>query len=499
MRYQTAIINAKNNRFWSISFWGILFTTAFILAIGVYAVFSASFIGLLESDDFIFAALQKQSIFIGSGIIVMLITTFAIPRKWFDKLTQFLLFASIVLVLCTAFGGREVNGNRSWFDITSSISVQPSEFTKVFLIGFLGIKIGYLIDNGDVKNLKSLFTATNRSSVFQISAAIGASIGFTLLQKDLGTAIVMMLIVVGILYFSGVKIRYFILIGGVLAAGLACLVISAPYRVQRIMATLFGMCKQQELGKVALSDECRQLVHGKWAFAGGGFTGVGPGASREKWGYIPEGQNDFIFTIIGEELGFIGSVALVIGYLGLIILMFRVFARHLDAKSRVITAGMMVWIACQAIMNMGSAVGSLPIIGVTLPFISSGGSSIISLLTGIGVVLNLIRNGSKTQTSLIKKSRKGSITIAAPTSLTDHLDTAKSLDKAKNRQPHHKTVHKSHISPRSKISDNQNLSKISKSAPIQTKKKPPLKPVLKQKQPEHNSGVIKVDFKKYGS
>jgi cell division protein FtsW len=201
---------------------------------------------------------------------------------------------------------------------------------------------------------------------------------------DLGTSLVLLLILGSLLFAAGAPMRLFLVSGGVAAALVTGLVLSSDSRMNRIGAWIGGTCTDK-LGT------CLQPIHGKYALADGGWWGVGLGASREKWSWLPEAHNDFIFAIIGEELGLPGTLVV----LGLILVLgyacFRLVARSDDLFVRIATAGAMAWLLGQMLINVGAVIGMLPVIGVPLPLVSSGGSALLTSMVTLGMLMSFAR------------------------------------------------------------------------------------------------------------
>jgi cell division protein FtsW len=215
------------------------------------------------------------------------------------------------------------------------------------------------------------------------------AIGFVLIGNDLGTATIMIGIVLGCLFFAGVKLRFILAATvGLALVGLAFAQLSAS-RQRRIDAWLNG-CQPGDY-----ADICWQVQHGTWALASGGLFGVGLGNSKAKWNWLPEADNDFIFAVIGEELGLIGAIVVLVLYVVMAIAFARILRGTTDPFARIVTGAVMVWVVGQAIVNIAVVLGLLPVLGVPLPLISAGGSALIATLLAIGVVLSFARTQGK--------------------------------------------------------------------------------------------------------
>jgi len=217
---------------------------------------------------------------------------------------------------------------------------------------------------------------------------------------DLGTTVIVLGIVSTMLFVSGLPVRHFILMGGLALAAVGGLVAMAPYRLHRFAAVLdpFAPSVYKLAGW--------QPAHSVMGLASGGLFGVGLGASRQKWGNLSEAHTDFIFAVIGEELGLLGTLAVLVLYAALIYGIFRTAMQTRDLFARYACAGVGGWMMMQVIINIGSVIGVLPVVGVTLPFISYGGSSLIANFMGIGYVLNVARRDPRVRSAI--KSRKRS-------------------------------------------------------------------------------------------
>ncbi|WP_210481669.1 putative lipid II flippase FtsW [Naasia sp. SYSU D00948] len=355
------------------SYFLLLGTTVFLVAFGLVMVLSSSSIESFVDDRNPFSAFLTQGGWAVIGLPVMLILSRA-PLRFWQRITVPVLFAAVVLQLLVFTPlGYGYGGNRNWLDL-GFVNIQPSELAKLALVLWLGQVVStrhHLLDDG-----KRLF-----GLVVPVATVL---IGLVLVGRDLGTVIVMASIVFGALFFAGVRLRYLALAGAVAAvAGILVSRMSAS-RVDRINAWLSG-CETDYL------DTCWQIKHGTWALAAGGVFGVGLGNSKAKWSWLPEADNDFIFAVIGEELGLLGAVVVLLLFVVLGFAFIRILNTAPDRFSRTVTSAIMVWVLVQAFVNIAVILGVLPVLGVPLPLISSGGSSLITTLVAIGVVLSVAR------------------------------------------------------------------------------------------------------------
>ncbi|RII42962.1 putative lipid II flippase FtsW [Galactobacter valiniphilus] len=355
----------------------LILSAVILTCFGMVMVLSSSAVEFVSKNQDPFVLFLKQSVFGLIGLVGMFVIM-AMPTRWLRKLAWSALMVSGALLILVLFIGKEVLGNKNWIEI-GPISIQPSEFAKFALILWAATVLGQkrrLI--GDWKH--ALIPV-----VFPGGAAI---LGLVVLEHDLGTVIILALILAVMLWVSGAPRIIFgvVLVAGV--AGILFMAITSGNRMGRITewwASLTG-------GEIDAQGTGLQALQGRYALASGGWFGVGLGQSRLKWSYVPEAQNDFILSIIGEELGLIGSLAIVALFLVMAVSMYRIAHRSRSIFVRVATAGVIAWIIGQAFVNMGMVTGLLPVIGVPLPFISYGGSALLTALCGVGLVLNFARD-----------------------------------------------------------------------------------------------------------
>jgi cell division protein FtsW len=299
------------------------------------------------------------------------------PRFWKRWAWPALLIGGVLQLLVFVPNlGYSYGGNRNWL-LIGDFSVQPSEFVKIALIVWvawvLSTKAGMLDDWKHV--------------ALPIAPVAGVAIVFVLIGNDLGTAFIMLMIVLGCLYFAGVRLRFiFTAVLGIAVVG-ALFALSSSSRSSRISSWFLG-CTAADY-----SGYCWQPEHAKWALAAGGLFGKGLGNSVIKWNWLPHASSDYIFAIIGEELGLVGAVVVLALFVVLAVAFVRIIRSTTDTFARITTAGVMVWVIGQAFVNIAVVLGVLPVLGVPLPLISVGGSALISTLIGIGVVLSFARAG----------------------------------------------------------------------------------------------------------
>ena len=275
----------------------------------------------------------------------------------------------LILVLIPGIGTVR-NGSRSWFGI-GGFGIQPSEFTKLGLIIFTS---KYLANNNrDLKDIKK--------GVLPILTVLILVFGLIMLEPDFGTGVVIVMTIVVLLFISGVKMNFFIKIGVIGIIGIVVLILIAPYRMERIVSFLNPWTDPLGSGF--------QIIQSLYAIGPGGLLGLGFGNSIQKHFYLPEPQTDFIFSIISEEFGFLGILIVSLLFITIIYCGFKIAMNSEDLFGKYIAFGITFGIAFQTILNLSVVVGLIPVTGVTLPFLSYGGSSLLISLTSIGILLNI--------------------------------------------------------------------------------------------------------------
>jgi cell division protein FtsW len=355
-------------------FYILISLTAFLAVFGVFMVLSSSFIDALKTDNNAFSIFFKQSVSAVAGFValsvVSLLRTSSI-RKLMIPFAGFWVVVQLLVVFTPI--GVSVNGNRNWIRLFG-FTIQPSEFLKLAMI----LLVAQLIysKREELDDLKSSWLP-----VLLVSGGIMLTV---LGGRDVGTVIVMALILVGMAVLAGLP-RIVAIGVGLLGAVLVPLIMrSSESRWGRVMAWLFPDAPDP-------NDYNWQSTHGIWAFAAGGIGGVGLGQSKLKWSWIPEAENDFIFAIIGEEMGLIGALLVIVLIIYMAILFIRIAMKTTDLFKRLVVLGIMLWISVQSFVNIAVVLTLLPVLGVPLPLISAGGSSMLASLLAIGVVLAIER------------------------------------------------------------------------------------------------------------
>jgi len=352
----------------------LLSATAMLVVIGLVMVLSASSVTSYKDTNSSYTIFLNQLQFAVVGVIGAFVAS-RIPLITWKRVSVPLLAAALFLqALVFVPGlGLSVNGNRNWIHIAGR-QVQPSEFAKVALVLF-----GATVLTKKRRKLGELMHVAV-PLVFPAGALL---LLLVLGGGDLGTGLVFLAIIAGMLFAAGVPARMFLMAGAASALLAAAMALTSANRMGRIQ-TWLGGCTDP--------NKCFQTIHGQYALADGGWWGVGLGASREKWSWLPAAHNDFIFAIIGEELGLPGTLVIIALFALVGFACYRLVCRTQDFFIRVATAGVMVWILAQAMINIGGVIGLLPVIGVPLPLVSSGGSALMATLFGLGMLLSFARN-----------------------------------------------------------------------------------------------------------
>ncbi len=351
----------------------LMIVTFTLLAVGLIMVYSASAVWAEYKfhDSFFFA--KRQSLFAGVGVLAMFFImniNYWTWRTW-AKTILIVCFVLLVLVLIPGVGNVR-NGSRSWIGV-GAFSIQPSEFMKLAMIAFLA---KFLSER------QKQITSFKKGLVPSLGLA---SIAFAMimLQPDLGTGTVMMGTCIVMIFIAGARISHFIYLGLIGVAGFVGLVISAPYRMKRITSFLDPWSDPLGSGF--------QIIQSLYAIGPGGLFGLGLGQSRQKFFYLPEPQTDFIFAILSEELGFIGGSFILLLFALLLWRGIRIALGAPDLYGSLLAVGIIAMVAIQVMINIGVVIGLMPVTGITLPFLSYGGSSLTLMLMAIGVLLNISR------------------------------------------------------------------------------------------------------------
>ncbi|WP_246905621.1 peptidoglycan glycosyltransferase FtsW [Gardnerella vaginalis] len=356
--------------------YGMRISVIILSIFGLFMVFSSSSVTMITYGVAPWGQGVNQTLYCILGMIGYIFAS-RVPVSYYRKYVAIIYAVAAVAQFLTFVPGlrREVNGNAGWIAF-GPITLQPAEITKLSLCIWLPIAL---------LAAKEAYKRVQMRAYIPAAAGLGVSLLLVIAGKDLGTALIIILIALIAFYLGGFPTKW--LVGSIFIACImvALLVLTSQNRMRRILATLHG-CDAK-----AAKGVCFQAIHAQYAMASGGLLGVGIGNSREKWNYLPYAHNDFIFAIIGEEMGFLVAAAVVILY---IIIGWCMLSSALQAKSKFISITLMciaTWIVGQGLVNILVVVQLLPVMGVPMPFVSAGGSSLVMCLVAVGVADGLMR------------------------------------------------------------------------------------------------------------
>ncbi|CAH1213801.1 putative peptidoglycan glycosyltransferase FtsW [Paenibacillus plantiphilus] len=344
-----------------------------ILAIGLVMVYSASAVLAFHEFGDPYYYVKRQSLFALLGVAAMFVTMnthYSMWKKW-SKPGLIICFVLLVIVLIPGIGVVR-GGARSWLGI-SSFGIQPSEFMKLAMVIFLAKMLS------EKQQAVTLFA----KGLLPPLGILGLAFGIIMMQPDLGSGAVMVGASLIVIYTAGARLAHLGSLAMIGVLGLVGLIIAAPYRMLRITAFLDPWGDPLGAGY--------QIIQSLYAIGPGGLVGLGLGMSRQKFNYLPEPQTDFIFSIVAEELGFIGGAAIILLFAILVWRGMRAAIAAPDTFGSLLAVGIVGIVAVQVFINIGVVIGMLPVTGITLPLVSYGGSSLTLLLTALGILLNISR------------------------------------------------------------------------------------------------------------
>ena len=368
----------------------LLVSAGALTFIGLIMVFSASSIHAIDTQGSAISIVIRQLLFVAVSIpLAGYLSKLPIVRWEFVGRIGLVLSIVLLGVLFIPGVGKTVNGNTNWIDL-KVVDIQPSEFAKLLMI----LWASYLLAR------KEKIGRHDINVVKLIAPGFLIIMMMIMYGHDLGTTSVVAAILAGLLFVSGIQLRLF---GWITAAGalaLAGLIATSGYRAQRFLVFLNPFAPED------YKYAGWQPAHSLLGLASGGLFGVGLGGSRQKWGNLAEAHTDFIFSVIGEELGLIGTLSVLILMATLIYSIFRIALRAEDPMVRYACAGIGCWITVQAFLNIGSATSILPVVGVTLPLVSYGGSALVATLCAVGFVAGAALRDPAVRREIVKKRSK---------------------------------------------------------------------------------------------
>ncbi|HET9443779.1 MAG TPA: putative lipid II flippase FtsW [Acidimicrobiales bacterium] len=346
-----------------------------LTVVGLVMVLSASSVQALRNHGSSWYFFNRQVAWVVVGTAAMLVTSRIHYRHWRRLGAPLLAVTLVLMVLVLVPGvGIRVSGSSRWLGY-GPLRMQPSELAKLALVLF----------GADLLARRADRMGEWGQTARPLLAFYGAVAVLLLAQPDLGTALVTGAAVVSLLFLAGTPMGTMSVLGAAGAAGVLVLAKIEPYRWRRMTSFLDPFADAANTGY--------QAAQARVALASGGLTGLGLGASRSKWGFLPAAHTDFIFAVVGEELGLAGALVVVALFAGLAAVGVRIALRAPDRFGMLVAGGITAWIVGQAVVNLGAVVGLLPITGVPLPFVSAGGSSLVPLMAAIGLLLNISLHG----------------------------------------------------------------------------------------------------------
>ena len=368
-------------------YYALLIATFGLLFIGMVMILSASTTVSYKQFNNQYIIFLRQLMFASIGIVIMMAIS-RLPKIFFFRWAKAALWISIVLLVLVLIPsiGISVAGQRNWISLWGPFRLQPSEIAKLTLIVWGSVVLS--------KQIRSKITTWQNLlvPVFPVGAIIAVLVIF---EGDLGTALILGPILLSLFYAVGAPVKLFTWSAMAGLLGIFILSIQESYRIQRFLSWINPSAENQDAGW--------QVTHGKYALASGGWTGIGLGASKEKWGWLPAAHTDFIFAVVGEELGLVGTL-IVLALIGTIAYVALTLARKTnDLFTKLIATSVMAWIVVQSIINVGAVLGLLPVTGVPLPLVSYGGSSLVFTMSAIGVLMAVLRAEPNVKAELKKK------------------------------------------------------------------------------------------------
>lgn len=371
----------------------LLGASALLLTIGLIMVLSASSVYSFRLSGNSYAVVQRQLTWVVLGVPCAWIAS-RMSHRWIRRLTFPAYSVSLLLLLLTALFGEERNGNQNWLAV-GPVEIQPSEIAKLSLV----IWAAHIYANKE-RRLGSL-----HELIVPVVPGMLLAIGLVVVGKDLGTALVLVAIMIGMLFVVGAPGRFFTICLMLMSAVVLALATTDEERLGRILGFTDPFRDFDNTGW--------QPAHGLYALSSGGIFGEGIGASRQKWGTLPEAHTDYIFAVLGEELGLVGTLLVVALFLTIAYAALRVARETEDSFVRYASFGIVVWLIGQMVINVGMVLALLPVIGIPLPLVSYGGSALLPSLVALGLLIGFARREPEAARALAQRRRARSAGVSA--------------------------------------------------------------------------------------
>jgi cell division protein FtsW len=352
----------------------LLVPVGLLAVVGLGMILSASSVYALESQQDSLFYFKRQLMWLGAGV-VGLAAAGSLPVRWWRRLAFPCFLVTLVLLVAVQLMGTRVGGAERWLAL-GPVTLQPSEFAKLATVLFLATLVSRREDS--MHRFRDFF--------WPVAGSVGVVGALVLMQPDLGTTLVIAAGGFAVLVASAAPLGY-VLSGGIIGVGLAAAAaMLSPYRWSRV--TSFLDASADPLGSGY------QAVQSLVALGTGGLFGIGLGASRARWSFLPNAHTDFIFAIVGEETGLAGSLAVILLFAVLTVAGTLAALHCRDRFGRLVAIGITTWLIGQALVNVGGVTGVLPITGVPLPFVSFGGSALLTEMVAVGILVGIVRQGS---------------------------------------------------------------------------------------------------------
>jgi cell division protein FtsW len=371
----------------------LLGASALLLTIGLIMVLSASSVYSYKTFGDSYSIVQRQLLWVAIGLPCAWVAS-RLPHRWIRRLAYPGFSVSLILLLLTALFGVERNGNTNWLGV-GPIVIQPSEIAKLALI--LWAAHVYAHKDRRLTNLHQIMVP--------VVPGMLMATGLVVFGHDLGTALVLFAILLGMLWVVGAPARFFAFCISLISVAAIFLASTSSERLTRITNFTHPFEDYQNAGW--------QPVHGLYALSSGGILGQGIGASQQKWGKLPEAHTDFIFAVLGEELGLVGTMLVIGLFLTIAYAALRTARETADPFVRYASFGIVVWLVGQMIINVGMVLALLPVIGIPLPLISYGGSSLLPTLAALGLLVGFARREPAAARALAQRKKLRSAGLSA--------------------------------------------------------------------------------------
>jgi cell division protein FtsW len=376
------------------SYYLLLGASVLLLTIGLIMVLSASSVYSYKvHDGDSYAVVRRQLLWVLIGLPCAWVAS-RMPHHWIRRLAYPGYLVSLTLLALTWFLGVEVNGNQNWLAF-GPVQIQPSEIAKLCLV----LWAAHIYANKE-RRLDSLHEV-----MVPVVPGLLLATAFVVIGNDVGTALVLFAILLGLLWVVGAPARFFAVCFSIVCVGAIVLAGTSTERLERITNFVDPFKDYHDAGW--------QPAHGLYALSTGGLLGQGIGASQQKWGDLPEAHTDFIFAVLGEELGLAGTLLVVALFLTIAYAAIRVARRTADPFVRYATFGIIVWLLGQMMINVGMVLALLPVIGIPLPLVSYGGSSLLPSLVALGLLVGFARREPEAARALAHRRRVRSVGLVA--------------------------------------------------------------------------------------